>query len=390
MVFELLAQKTQQQPADVVAPLAQRRQLELETRQPVKKRRLEPARGDRLFEGGIGSGDQPHIDPPPLIGSHRLDFTLLEGPQQVRLQLDARLADFVEEKGASAGPRKKSFARAVGSGIGPFDRTKQFGRGQAGRHRREVDGNKRAPPPTRLVDGFGYQLLAAAGFPAQEDRHTGSRHLVQFAQHPFEGRAFAHQVESLQSGRLWIDLAQKQGDPFTEFEHHPARERGGVHGKIAGEGLPIDPDPRPRLTAQGHPTGCSGGEKKRRAAEVGIGQGFGAGNAGAGEVGLEARQGDVLAAEQRGERKTFAHPRHIGVAQHGEPGDTHLSQRLPDRGNIPCFGVETARFAPLCRRAVRLVGTHIRSIPARPIGLHPPTRPVHFRRPNPGAANPVE
>src|SRR5262245_1745385 len=58
--------------------------------------------GDEVSQFSIRRGDDPDVDLRlRLIGADRLDFAVLEEPQQQRLHAQAHLADFVEEERAA-------------------------------------------------------------------------------------------------------------------------------------------------------------------------------------------------------------------------------------------------------------------------------------------------
>ena len=75
---QLLAEEVEQQQAEVLAPAAQRRGLDLVSAQPVQERCAEPAGGRRVLQVGVGGGDPADVDLPGST-AHRLDLAGLEG-----------------------------------------------------------------------------------------------------------------------------------------------------------------------------------------------------------------------------------------------------------------------------------------------------------------------
>ena len=82
---------------NVLAPFAQGRNPDRKDVQPVVQVRPECLRRDHFMEIAVGGGDQPKIDANDARASESLDLALLNGAQQLRLQLQRDIADLVEE-----------------------------------------------------------------------------------------------------------------------------------------------------------------------------------------------------------------------------------------------------------------------------------------------------
>ena len=67
-------------------------------------------------ERAIGGGDHAHVDLTPLIGADAADLAVLEGAEQLRLQVDRQLADLVEEQRAAIGGLERT--GTIGDGTG--------------------------------------------------------------------------------------------------------------------------------------------------------------------------------------------------------------------------------------------------------------------------------
>ena len=90
-----------QQP-DVVAPLAQRRDLDVHDVEAVKQILAELVRRHAIDQPTVGRGDDANVDARrAAIGADALNLAVLEKPQQQRLHLQAHLADFVHEDRAA-------------------------------------------------------------------------------------------------------------------------------------------------------------------------------------------------------------------------------------------------------------------------------------------------
>ena len=88
---------------NLLAALAQRRQLQPDDVEAVEEVLAEAALGDELFEVGVGRGDDADVDLDGLRLAERVDFVGLEEAQQLRLDVEADLGDLVEEERAAGG-----------------------------------------------------------------------------------------------------------------------------------------------------------------------------------------------------------------------------------------------------------------------------------------------
>ena len=82
---------------DVFFSLAQRRNCQWKDMQPVLEIAAELALVDHLLELAVGGGDETDIHPNGAVAAEPLEFLLLDGAQQLGLQLQWYLTDFVQE-----------------------------------------------------------------------------------------------------------------------------------------------------------------------------------------------------------------------------------------------------------------------------------------------------
>src|SRR5690606_33722554 len=106
-VLEELAGEQQ----DVLAALAQRRQLDGHDREPEVQILAELALTDHLPEIAVGGRDHPDVDLADLALADPLDLATIEHPQQLGLEIEGQLADLVQEQGAAVGLLER--ARAI-------------------------------------------------------------------------------------------------------------------------------------------------------------------------------------------------------------------------------------------------------------------------------------
>ncbi len=91
------------QRQDVLGPVAQRRQVDVDDVQPVEQVLPEPPFLQPFFQMSVGGGDQANVHPFRLGGPQRADLPFLQHAQQLGLQGERQLSDLVEEDGAAVG-----------------------------------------------------------------------------------------------------------------------------------------------------------------------------------------------------------------------------------------------------------------------------------------------
>ena len=97
------------QRRDVLAPLAQRRDLDVDDVEAVVEVVAELARLDLAPQVAVGGGDDADVDLDRRRGADRQDLLRLDGAQQLDLQAERQVADLVEEDGAAAGALEEPF-----------------------------------------------------------------------------------------------------------------------------------------------------------------------------------------------------------------------------------------------------------------------------------------
>ena len=86
---------------EVVDAVAQGRQEEAHDGEAVEEVFAEAVVSDFVFEFSVGGGDDADVDGYGFWGADAADFALFEDAQEFWLQLEAELAQFVEEDGAA-------------------------------------------------------------------------------------------------------------------------------------------------------------------------------------------------------------------------------------------------------------------------------------------------
>ena len=120
------AQKVVRQDQHIVAPLAQRRQVDLHHVESIVKILAKATGADLCRQIAMGRRQHPHIDRLGAIVTHARHRPLLQHSQQLYLQPHRHLADLVQKHGAAAGHLKASKLRSHRARKCPAHMTKQL------------------------------------------------------------------------------------------------------------------------------------------------------------------------------------------------------------------------------------------------------------------------
>ena len=131
------------QQRDVVAPLAQRRQLDADHVQPVEQVLAEAAVLHLALQVDVGGGDDAHVDLDRLHAAEAHELAFLHHAQQLGLRLDRDVADLVEEDAALVGEVEQALLRIDRAGERALDVPEQRGFEQVGRQVARIDGDER-------------------------------------------------------------------------------------------------------------------------------------------------------------------------------------------------------------------------------------------------------
>jgi hypothetical protein len=160
-----LLQKVLGQRNDVAGALAEGRGGERKDAQPVIEVFAKLAGCNVLTQIAVGRGDHAHIERDLRAAADALDFAFLQNAQQLGLQADIHLADFIEQQGAALGLFELSWPCFMGAGEGAFFVAEQQCLQHVLRNRRTVDRDKRAiAARSQLVQQPGQYLLAGTAF----------------------------------------------------------------------------------------------------------------------------------------------------------------------------------------------------------------------------------
>ncbi len=182
------------QHRDVVAPLAQRRQLQLDDVEPVEEVLAEAAAPHALRQVLVRRADDAHVD---RLFDRRADLAgtlFLDRAQQLDLHRQRQVGDLVEEQRAAVGGLEEAVALLVGTGEGPLAVTEELGLHQVLGNGAAVDRDERAwPRAARFVDQARRELLAGAGFAGDRHRRHAARQPQDLRAHVTHRLGFAEQ-----------------------------------------------------------------------------------------------------------------------------------------------------------------------------------------------------
>ena len=243
------------QQGNVGPTLAQGRQLDTHDVEPVEEVLPEPSPGHHLLQVEVGGRNDAHVHPHRLPAAEGVELPVLEDPEQLGLQRQGQVADFVQEDGAAVGELEAAGLVAFGPSESPLDVAEKLGFEQVLGHRGAVDLDEGAlGAPALGVDHLGQQVLAGAGGPLDDHGGIGAGNHPRQLEDPLHGRlptdhvvqavALAdHLVELLDQGQV-----VKRGQP----PHHLARLV--AQRQVVGPYRHLDPVPsghrRPDAAAQ--------------------------------------------------------------------------------------------------------------------------------------------
>jgi hypothetical protein len=150
---------------------------EREDVQPIVQIGAETAGRDCIGEVQVGRGDDAYVDAVRARAADAFELLLLQHAQQLRLQLEGKVAHLVEKQRAAVGQLEASDALLDGTGKGAALVTEELALQQAGRDRGTVHLHEGAlAASAEIVDGARDQLLAGAGLAEDQHGRIGRRH----------------------------------------------------------------------------------------------------------------------------------------------------------------------------------------------------------------------
>ena len=172
------------QQADVLATVAQRRQVHGDGVDAIEEVLAELAALHGRREVAIGGGHQPDVHPARAGAAHAEERAGLQHAQQLHLAVGLHVADLVEQQRAAVRELDEAGLGVDGAGEGALLVAEQLGLQHLAGQRAAVDRHERPLGPRRaLVDGAGHQLLAGAALAEHQHRGLRRRHPLDHPHH---------------------------------------------------------------------------------------------------------------------------------------------------------------------------------------------------------------
>ena len=157
----------------------------------------------------MGRRNDAHIDLVRRTGAQRANFAVLQHPQQLDLQRQRQVADFVEQQRAAVGDVKQPRMVAISPGERAFAIAEQFAFQQTfGKGRTVLHHECVVTAWPDAMDGPRHQFFTGTGLTAQQHGAGAVSHLADQAAGFSHGRAVANQPEHPMTVRR---AARRQG-----------------------------------------------------------------------------------------------------------------------------------------------------------------------------------
>ena len=209
---------------DIFFPLTEGRQLNQEHAETVVQVFPELLFFHHLLQIHVGGADDAHIHRDVFHPAHPADFVVFQGSQQLGLQCQRHVADFIQ-KDRPAGSRFKEtdFSLGQGPGEGAAFIAEQFGFQQLIRHGRAVNADEGLAGPFRLLmDQPGHHVLSGAAFSQNDHAAVGGCNGAYGLEHALHGRAVGDEpAVILQTQVVQFPLHSGHGGPLPGKDFFP-------------------------------------------------------------------------------------------------------------------------------------------------------------------------
>ena len=159
------------QGRDFFTALAQRRHSQPDDVEAVEEVFAEASLRDQLLEIGVGRGDDADVHLDRMGLAERVDLVGLEKAEQLRLQVDRQIRDFVEKQRAPFRRADDAGEGGIGAGERAAAVAEQLALEHVARHRRAVEREHDLLGAVRgAMDRAGQHFLAGPGLAGEEDR----------------------------------------------------------------------------------------------------------------------------------------------------------------------------------------------------------------------------
>ncbi len=216
MALRRLAGEVFEQQRNVLAPFAQRRDVQLGDVQPVQQVFAEPPAAYLFEQIRFGRADHPQVDLDAAVGAQPFQGPFLQHAQQLDLLRQRHAFDLVEEQRAAVGMFDAADALALGAGEGAAFMAEQLALEDGFRNRRAVQRHEGMPRPrAEIVQAARDLFLAGAGVAADQHIDVGAgqfQHLPAQVLHG-AGNPQQHRFDAALAGELLAQLAVLADQP---------------------------------------------------------------------------------------------------------------------------------------------------------------------------------
>ena len=200
-----------EQLRDVLAPFAQRRDLDPDHVEPMQQIFAEQPGPDTRFEILMGRRDHAHVHAHRDLAADAVELALGEHPQQPGLQRRRHVADLVEEQRATVGLLEAATAQRIRAGERALLVPEQFALEQIGRERRGIQRDERLGGPRAMpMQGARDEFLPGARFTGDQHRHAGTRQPADRTEDLLHARRVTEQLRHRPAGRLALAVDRER------------------------------------------------------------------------------------------------------------------------------------------------------------------------------------
>src|SRR5262249_33968190 len=164
-----LPEELANEQSEILPPRAQPRNGEAEQPQPRQEVLTEAALCGQRLKVPIRRRDHQHVDRDLTLAPHRPHPSVLDDPQQLRLEGEGHVPDLVEEEGALMRSPAQAWPVGMTAGARSVEVAKQLVLEKVLRQSGAVDGHQRALPARDAVQPARGDLLADAGFSGEQE-----------------------------------------------------------------------------------------------------------------------------------------------------------------------------------------------------------------------------
>ena len=170
-----------------------------------------------------GTGEDAHVYVDGITRADARDLLPLQDPEQLRLQLEGQLADFIEKDRPSVGALERADAAPVRAGERAAFVTEQLAFDQLGGQRRTIDLHEGSGAPGRtIVKRLGHQSFSDATLATEKDCDVAVRNLSD------RSRDSSHLISGPPDAALFVTIRLRahgcrfEGLPFDCTVHRGA------------------------------------------------------------------------------------------------------------------------------------------------------------------------